>query len=40
MYVFKDHISGIGTITAINENGEFIGISHSIKVANKEIEFN
>ena len=40
MYVFKDNISGIGTITAINENGEFIGISHSIKIANKEIEFN
>ena len=39
MYVLKQDISGIGTITAINENGEFIGISHSIKMANRPIEF-
>ena len=40
MYVLKEVISGIGTITAINENGEFVGISHSIKMENRAIEFN
>ena len=39
MYVLKEDVSGIGTITATNENGEFVGISHSIKMANRAIEF-
>lgn len=39
MYVLKESVSGIGTITAINESGEFVGISHSIKMANRAIEF-
>ena len=40
MYVLKESVSGIGTITATNESGEFVGISHSIKMANRAIEFN
>lgn len=40
MYVLKESVSGIGTITAINESGEFVGISHSIKMVNRAIEFN
>lgn len=40
MYVFKEYVSGIGTITATNEKGEFVGISHSIKIANRALEFN
>ena len=39
MYVLKQNISGIGTITAVGENGEFIGISHSIKMDNRPVEF-
>ena len=39
LYVLKQDASGIGTITAMNEKGEFIGISHSIKMANIPIEF-
>lgn len=39
MYILKENISGIGTITAINKKGEFIGISHSIKMANRVVEF-
>ena len=37
MYVLKESVSGIGTITATNESGEFVGISHSIKMANRAI---
>ena len=40
MYVLKQDAAGIGTITATDENGEFIGISHSIKMASIPIEFN
>lgn len=39
MYTLKNTISGIGTITATNEKGEFVAISHSIKMLNKAIEF-
>lgn len=39
MYTLKDTISGIGTITATNERGEFVAISHSIKMLNRAVEF-
>lgn len=39
MYVLKQNAQGIGTITASDENGEFIGISHSIKISNIPIQF-
>ncbi len=39
MYTLKNTISGIGTITATNEKGEFVAISHSIKMLNRAVEF-
>ena len=38
MYKFEDTMYGIGTITAIDKKGKFVGVAHSIELNKSDIE--